>query len=96
MSRTQENMSASGMSIERMCDTEDSPELRACAESAYRRGYTQGFHEAVWGMENDHSPQTLRDFLNTKLMQWRCKRHHGSETLPPSIVAHVSKGGANP
>jgi hypothetical protein len=43
-------------------------------EQAYRRGYVQGFLEAVRLIQDGHSPHELHDFGYGRLWRWRYAR----------------------
>lgn len=56
------------------------------AETAYRRGYHQGFLCAAQDAEDGIHPETLVQFAHLKLASWRMKKHCGQIQFPPCLV----------
>ena len=57
-------------------------------ENAYRRGYYQGYHQAVaHDLHNNSSSRWRRalSLLNHKLYAWRYAEHDGKLTPPPIL-----------
>lgn len=67
-----------------------SPEVLAGIESAYRRGYTQGFWAAMEAMQDGASEKDLDEHFDD-LREWRLKRKGGTPEQPP----YFSKGTNN-
>lgn len=53
-------------------------------ECDYRRGYTQGYSQAMDDMEM-HGWTKCAKFFDSKLMNWRAADHMGSLVLPPEL-----------
>lgn len=53
-------------------------------ETAYRRGYYQGYHEATRDRKMA-TPQMADDFLFGALFDWRLEQHDGKFERPPEL-----------
>ena len=80
--RTAENLNASNgfkgesaAMILSQLDPEETKRIRAACESAYRRGYSQGYFAAMG--------TTINNVFFNKIMRWRYKYHGGNVELPP-------------
>jgi hypothetical protein len=60
---------------------------KAAAENAYRRGYFQGFCQAMMEMDNRiiGISDELRDFVCGPLYDWRFHKHNGKLEYPPEF-----------
>ncbi len=83
---TNERLKRSQMSITRVADIPPLTERElAMIENAYRRGYFQGYYNAL--DDSEHSGKTfakLMDWVNSKLFRWRYAKHGGDMTEPPT------------
>jgi hypothetical protein len=66
---------------------------RVIVENAYRRGFFQGFHEAVHGMETGLRLDDLKDHLDPKLYVWRYAEHNGNFEFPPVAMDNGNDEG---
>jgi len=64
---------------------------RLIAETAYRRGYMQGAHEALMACQDGVTSGQMKDWIYDELCPWRYKRHGGKMELPPGCGAEDDK-----
>lgn len=63
---------------------EDEKDIQRGKEQAYRRGYTQGYWNAL--KDTDSQPLNKKlDKFYLKLLNWRYKSHKGKTELPPLL-----------
>ena len=60
-------------------------DARVAVETAYRRGYCQGFYGALEALRQGKSLRELDNFLIDELtLAWRYQRHDGKFVQPPN------------
>jgi hypothetical protein len=69
-----------------------SPESLRAHESAYRRGFCQGYAQALADRQGS-SPQQCDEHLYDELLPWRYERHHGAMTFPPTLGEAMTRRG---
>ena len=82
----EDRQDAPGLVVTCMSDVpRPSPDTQALGESAYRRGYVQGYEQALEDMERGKRTARLRNFLSATLLPWRFTPHGGCQDFPPVI-----------
>jgi hypothetical protein len=71
---------------DRICLDQADEKESLIAETAYRRGYTQGWFFCVEAALSGITLKTLREFHDLKLYAWRRKKHNGSWASPPNLI----------
>lgn len=62
------------------------PSTVEAAEGAYRRGYFQGYHDALDALDKRRTTAARAfDFFFGALAEWRYKRHGGQFETPPRV-----------
>lgn len=56
---------------------------RLLSETAYRRGFCQGWYFCLKAFQDGSTARTLESFLNSTLMRWRLTKHGGKLMRPP-------------
>jgi len=67
--------------LQQMTDRE-----KLIAETAYRRGYFQGFYNGTVTLEDSgHTFAKVSDWMYRVLFRWRYKKHNGAFEQPPVL-----------
>lgn len=62
-----------------------SKESKIGMESAYRRGYTQGYWSALNDLQDGHSFQECIEHYEKLFKEWRTTTHNGEIDPPPEL-----------
>lgn len=54
-------------------------------ETAYRRGYYQGWWFCYKAFDEGAKPSSVQKFIFGRLFKWRLKRHGGKLAVPPEF-----------
>jgi len=60
-------------------------------ETAYRRGYMQGYQAAIWAMSDGFTQRQLSAFLNSQIYCWRFDMPIQNQVRPPVLMPPAGK-----
>lgn len=67
------------------------PIAKVCAETAYRRGFCQGYFEALEHIQDYKLTSEMAEYLYGYLYAWRYKKHDGEKEPPPTMEGPVKR-----
>lgn len=84
--RTTENLERAGYELVRVSDlvdpnSDEGKRIRAAAESAFRRGFSQGFYACMECVEK-RKPLAFIERAYLRIRKWRSRPHKGSHEVP--------------
>ena len=72
--------------LERLDGHVSSEEIDIIRETAYRRGFVQGAHEACAALRAGHPLRRVMDWVTRLHLKWRCRSHRGKAEWPKRLL----------